>query len=157
MPVPQAVGLAIALVVSILPSSATAQQSLLAGPPIHQEADFTVAPQRIYDALLKTNEFRAFSGMAATLSSVVGGKFSIFGGHIIGRTLELVPGKRIVQAWRVVDWPAGIYSIARFELEARGTGTHVVFDHTGFPEAERASLAEGWQSHYWGPLKKYLH
>lgn len=149
---------AIALVVAAVPSRVTAQQTtLLAGPPIHQETDFTVVPQQVYDALLTTKEFRAFSGMAATINRVAGGTFSLFDGHILGRTLELVPNKRIVQAWRTVDWPAGVYSIVRFELEARGTGTHLTFDHTGFPEAERASLAAGWDSHYWALLKKYFH
>ena len=110
----------------------------LAGAPIHQEADFAVPPQRVYEALVTGKEFQAFSGMTATINSVVGGAFTLFDGHIVGRNVELDPGKRVVQAWRTVDWPKGIYSIARFELEARGTGTHLTFDQTGFPEAERA-------------------
>jgi activator of HSP90 ATPase len=149
--------IAAAITVFVVPSRVTAQQAVLAGTPIHQEADFTVSPQRVYDALITTKEFHAFSGMAATINGVAGGAFTIFDGHIMGRNVELVPGKRVVQAWRTTDWPAGIYSIARFELEARGSGTHLVFDQTGFPEAERASLTAGWESHYWALLKKYLH
>jgi activator of HSP90 ATPase len=70
--------------------------------------------------------------------------------------VELIPGHRIVQAWRVVTWSEGVYSIARFELKAQGSGTHVVLDHTGFPEELRDHLAEGWQSHYWALLQKYF-
>lgn len=80
----------------------------------------------------------------------------MFDGHIVGRNLELVQDRRIVQAWRVVDWPDGVYSIVKFELRPRGAGTHLVFDHVGFPENRRASLAAGWQSHYWDPLTKYI-
>jgi len=123
---------------------------------IHQEVDFKASPQRIYDALLDTKQFSAFSGMQAEINREVGGAFTIFSGHIIGRNLELIPNKRIVQAWRVVDWPEGVYSIAKFELKPQGSGTHLVFDHTGFPEELRDHLAEGWADHYWARLKKYL-
>ncbi len=152
----RAAGLAALLAGFALPSRAPAQLTPLAGTPIHQEADFAVPPQHVYEALVTGKEFQAFSGMAATINGVVGGAFTIFDGHILGRNVELLPGQRVVQAWRTVDWPKGIYSIARFELVARGTGTHLVFDQTGFPEAERASLTAGWESHYWAPLKKYL-
>jgi activator of HSP90 ATPase len=123
---------------------------------IHQEVDFTVSPQRIYEALLDTKQFTALSGMPAEINRDVGGVFSVFKGHIIGRNLELIPNQRIVQAWRVVTWPEGVYSIARFELKAQGSGTHLVFDHIGFPEGLHDHLAEGWEEHYWGFLKKYL-
>jgi activator of HSP90 ATPase len=124
---------------------------------IHQEIDFAASPQRIYEALLDTKQFTAFSGRPAEINREVGGAFSVFNGHIIGRNLELVPNQRIVQAWRVVPWPEGVYSIARFELKAQGSGTHLVFDHIGFPEGLHDHLAEGWDSNYWELLKKYLH
>ena len=123
---------------------------------IHQEVDFKASPQRVYEALLDTKQFNAFSAMPAEINREVGGAFTIFSGHIIGRNLELIPNKRIVQAWRVVDWPEGVYSIAKFELKPQGSGTHLVFDHTGFPEELRDHLAEGWQDHYWARLKKYF-
>jgi activator of HSP90 ATPase len=123
---------------------------------IHQEVDFTASPQRVYEALLDARQFNAFSGRAAEIDRDVGGTFSLFKGHIIGRNLELVPNERIVQAWRVVTWPEGAYSIVRFELKAQGSGTHVVFDHVGFPEGLHNHLAEGWEENYWSLLKKYL-
>jgi len=123
---------------------------------IHQEIDFTASPQRVYEALLDAKQFTAFSVRPAEINREPGGAFSLFGGHIIGRNLELVPNQRIVQAWRVVDWPEGAYSIAKFELEAQGSGTRLVFDQIGFPEGLHNHLAEGWESNYWALLKKYL-
>ncbi|HTD84272.1 MAG TPA: SRPBCC domain-containing protein, partial [Gemmatimonadaceae bacterium] len=75
---------------------------------------------------------------------------------IIGRHLELVPDKRIVQAWRVVPWDPGIYSIARFQLNGQDSKTTIVFDHTGFPNGLGQHLADGWHQNYWEPLRKYL-
>jgi len=82
--------------------------------------------------------------------------FILFGGHIIGRQIELVPNERIVQAWRVVDWEPGVYSIAKFELREQGSGTKIVLDHMGFPKGLGEHLAAGWRSHYWEPLEKFL-
>lgn len=136
----------------------------LKGITIHQEIYFKVSPQQVYETLLSSKQFSEstyksdsnFSAISANIENTVGGAFSLFDGHIIGRILELVPNQRIVQAWRVVDWPAGIYSIARYELKTQGSGTLLVFDHIGFPEGLKKHLSIGWQKHYWGALNKYF-
>jgi activator of HSP90 ATPase len=92
----------------------------------------------------------------AEISREVGGAFTLFGGYITGRHVELVPNERIVQAWRTGRWARGIYSIAKFELVEQGSGTRIVFDHTGFPKGEAEVLASGWKAHYWEPLQKLL-
>jgi activator of HSP90 ATPase len=121
---------------------------------LHQELDFAAPPQRIYEVLLDSKQFAALSGAAAEINPEAGGAFSLFGDRIVGRNLELVKNQRIVQAWRPTSWPAGVYSIVRFELKSRGQGTHLVFDHVGFPEGEHEHLAKGWENHYWTLLKK---
>jgi activator of HSP90 ATPase len=123
---------------------------------LHQEIDFKAGPQRIYEILLDSKQFAAFTGMPAEIDSKVGGAFSTFGGLVEGRNVELIPAQRIVQAWRPTHWDAGVYSIVRFELKARGSETTVVLDHTGFPEGEFDHLNPGWPLRYWEPLKKYL-
>ena len=100
--------------------------------------------------------FDNFSEKSARIDSLVGGTFSLFDGHIIGRILELVPNQRIVEAWRVVDWPNGVYSIAKFELKQQDSGTFLIFDHVGFPEGLKEHLSIGWQQHYWNALGKYF-
>ena len=92
----------------------------------------------------------------AQISAEAGGAFSLFGGYVSGRQVELLANERIVQAWRAGSWGPGIFSIARFGLTERGGGTKLVFDHTGFPEGQAQHLAEGWKVNYWEPLEKYL-
>ena len=134
---------------------------------IHQEVLFKASAKRIYDALTDALQFDKVIQLGAAqmmslgntptqISREVGGAFVLFGGHIVGRHVELVPNQRIVQAWRAGSWDAGIYSIARFELAEQGSGTTIVFDHTGFPAGQGQHLAEGWKAHYWEPLQKYL-
>jgi len=68
----------------------------------------------------------------------------------------LIPGQRIVQAWRPQSWDKGVYSIVKFELEERDSQTRVVLDHTGFPEGKFDGLDSGWHERYWEPLRKFL-
>jgi activator of HSP90 ATPase len=131
---------------------------------IKQEPYFNASPQRVYETLLSSKAFSDctkksfgnFTATSATIEAAVGGAFSVFDGHIIGRIVELVPNQRIIEAWRVVDWPAGVYSIARFDLEQQGSGTKLVFSHTGFPQGLKEHLATGWKEHYWDALNKYF-
>jgi activator of HSP90 ATPase len=124
---------------------------------IHKEIEFNATPQQLYEALVDSKQFTEFSGRPADINREVGGPFSLFKGHIVGCNVELVPNERIVQAWRVVTWPEGVYSIVRFELKRQGSGTRVVFDHIGFPEGLHDHLAAGWEENYWSLLKKYFH
>jgi len=119
---------------------------------IHQEVTLSADPARIYQALVDSKRFGELTGAPASGDSIEGASFSVFGGHITGRHVELVPGKRVVQAWRAKTWPDGLYSIARFELLAEGTGTKLVFDHSGFPADMKDHLVNGWQSNYWDKL-----
>ncbi len=123
---------------------------------LHQEVDFKASPQRIYEALLDSKQFAAFSGMPAEIDANAGGAFSMFTGMIVGRNIELVPNQRIVQAWRPANWEPGIYSIVKFELKPQGSGTMVVLDHKGFPAGDFDSLSSGWKLHYWERLTKFL-
>jgi activator of HSP90 ATPase len=123
---------------------------------LHYEADFKVGPERIYDVLLDPKQFADMTGRAATIDPTEGGAFSLFGGLITGRNVELVPNQRIVQAWRPTHWDSGIYSIVRFEFREQGSQARMLLDHTGFPEAEAENLDSGWKGHYLNPLAKYL-
>lgn len=135
---------------------------------IYQEVTFNAKPERVYDALTDAASFQkaeSFSDAArsldigahpAKISRDPGGPFSLFGGYIVGRQIELTANQRIVQAWRVSSWDPGIFSIARFELAPLNSGTKLVFHHTSFPAGTAEHLARGWYANYWDPLRKFL-
>ena len=135
---------------------------------IHQEADFKASRKRVYEALTDSKQFDKVIQLSGAMQSMhlgdkpteisdeVGGAFTLFGGYITGRQVELVPNQRIVEAWRTGGWAPGVYSIVKFEFIEQGSGTKIIFDHTGFPKGEADSLASGWKAHYWEPLEKLL-
>jgi uncharacterized protein YndB with AHSA1/START domain len=135
---------------------------------LHQEPVFHASRHRIYGALTDPKEFdrvmahsdalksMAVDARSAVLDARPGGAFSLFGGYINGRFLELSPDLLIVQAWRSGSWAPGVYSIAHFDLREDGTGSRIVFDHTGFPVGQADHLAAGWYANYWNPLREVL-
>src|SRR3984957_7099276 len=135
---------------------------------IHQEPVFKANRKRLYEALTDSKQFDKVIELSgamqamhlgdnpAEISREAGGAFALFGGYITGRQVELMPNERIVQAWRTGGWASGVYSIAKFELVEHGSGTKIVFDHTGFPKGEAEVLASGWKAHYWEPVEKLL-
>ena len=124
---------------------------------IHQEVTINAAPSAVYDVLTRSEDFaRMTGGRAADISKEVGGAVSIFGGDIRARNVELVPGKRVVQAWRSQAWPEGVYSIVKFELSPQGKGTKLVFSQAGHPQEAQAMLEGGWGKMYWEPMNAML-
>jgi activator of HSP90 ATPase len=124
---------------------------------IKQTVTFDATPRQIYGALIDSEQHSAFTGAKAKITNGVGSRFSAYGGYITGVTVELAPGKRIVQAWRGKNWPKGAYSIVCIELEAAGKKrTRLNFSQYGVPDKFHAQISEGWKQNYWIPLKQWL-
>lgn len=130
---------------------------------LHQAVTLAASPQRVFDVLTNGAEFAAATEKAAILSATEGDTFKLFGGSIEGRHIELLPGKRVVQAWRIADWEAGVYSIVRITLTPDGRGTKMTLDQFGVPEGKSPFFATwqehvtvGWQKYYYDALKSYL-
>jgi activator of HSP90 ATPase len=124
---------------------------------IEQSVSIEASAAKVYNALTSADQFSEATGAPAEIATDEGGAFLMFGGEISGRHIELIPGQRIVQAWRVTNmWPEGVYSIVRFDLEASGDTTTLSLTHTGYPEDAAEHLEPGWHKMYWEPLKAYL-
>jgi uncharacterized protein YndB with AHSA1/START domain len=124
---------------------------------IHQEVTINASPADVYRVLTSSEDFaRMTGGRAADISKNVGGAVSMFGGDIRAQNVELVPGKRVVQAWRSQAWPEGVYSIVKFDLKAAGKGTTLTFDQAGHPDEAQKMLEGGWHKMYWDPMNALL-
>lgn len=129
----------------------------MSGDDIQQEVRFDAPPARVYEALMNPEQHAEFTGGgAAEISQEAGGAFSAHGGRVGGRNIELVQDQRIVQAWRSGNWPEGLYSMLRFELEADNGGTKLTMTHSGVPGDSRDGVSGSWTSLYWEPLAAYL-
>ncbi len=123
---------------------------------ISQSISIKASPANVYQAIISAEQFSEVTGAPAEISPDEGGAFSCFGGQITGRHIELIPGQRIVQAWRVIAWPEGVYSEVKFDLSESGDTTTLELTHTGYPDDAAEHLEPGWHKMYWEPLKAYL-
>jgi activator of HSP90 ATPase len=119
--------------------------------------ELPVDPERLYKAWLSSKEHSAFTGGAAKITARVAGKFSAWDGYISGRTLELEPYRRIVQAWRTTEFPEGADD-SRLEIiiDPLEGGAKLTLIHTNLPEDSSEDYKQGWEEFYFAPMKAYF-
>ncbi|HLD75668.1 MAG TPA: SRPBCC domain-containing protein [Candidatus Norongarragalinales archaeon] len=116
-----------------------------------------VRPRDVYDDFLSSRGHSEMTGGDAKMSGKVGGKFTAWDGYIWGTNKELVPGKKIVQAWRTSEFPEDAEdSILKIELSATKTGTKLALTHSNIPDGQEKSYGPGWKENYWTPMKAYF-
>lgn len=128
---------------------------------IHQEAVIGATPEEVYGVLTDGDKFAAATGMPASIGEREGEPFSLFGGRVEGRLVELVPGERVVQAWRLANehpepWDPGVFSVVRFTLAACEGGTEFVIDHDAIPANAEERIEVGYPTFYRDPLVGYF-
>ena len=123
---------------------------------IEQEITIKSTPHEIYEVFMDAKKHSKLTESKAIVSREIGGKFSIYEGALIGKNVELIQDKKIVQTWRGggENWSKGYYSTITLILEPVDQGTLIKFTHEDIPEGAYESVKEGWDKFYWDPLKE---
>ena len=123
---------------------------------IRQVVAIKAKARDIYETLMDSKKHSKMTGGKAKISRKIGGKISAYDDYIEGVNLELIPNKKIIQAWRGSDWTAGHYSKAIFTLSPIRGGTRLTFTQSGVPSDQYDSIKQGWIYFYWKPMKVLL-
>ncbi|MBX7124116.1 MAG: SRPBCC domain-containing protein [Cyclobacteriaceae bacterium] len=125
---------------------------------LRQTASFTATPKEVYDLLMDSRKHGKLVGGKVTMSRKAGGKFNVFDGYCHGYNIQLVEGKKIVQAWHFAEdgWPEDHFSTCTFTFQKSATGTRLTFVQQGIPDHLVESLKGGWKQYYWEPMKLQL-
>jgi activator of HSP90 ATPase len=110
-------------------------------------------PDQVYLALTNEATFQLWSGDHADIQAYPGGEFSLWDGSIVGKMLELEPGKKIVQEWYFGDQPEK--SIVTIKLHPHTQGTSVELNHTNIPDQDYDDIVAGWTYEYFGSLQEF--
>ncbi|NUN11952.1 SRPBCC domain-containing protein [Candidatus Micrarchaeota archaeon] len=114
-------------------------------------------PEQVYSVLMNTAKHEKMTGSKAKIDPKVGGKFTAWDGYISGENVELVPGRKIIQKWRTLEWPADAEdSVFQLELFKTKTGTKIVMTHSKVPADQADNYAQGWTDYYWNPMRAYF-
>ena len=113
-------------------------------------------PHAVCDAWMSSDQHGAMTGGRAEIDPRPGGAFQAWDGYITGTTLELEPGRRIVQSWRTSDFaPDDLDSRIEVLLEAAGPGTLITLHHTDIPEGQ-SGYEQGWRDNYFDPMRAFF-
>jgi activator of HSP90 ATPase len=84
-----------------------------------------------------------------------GGKFELFGGNVTGEYTELDEPKKIIQKWRLAQWPSGHYSTLKVQFdqdnEDHVTVMNVIWE--GVPVGQEEVTKRNWGEYYVRSIK----
>jgi len=124
---------------------------------IKQRVKLRASPATVYELLADSSKHSAVTGRKATISRRIGGRFSASGSDVSGVNVDLVPGQRIVQAWRHRRFPEGVFSMAAVTLTPTADGgTELVLTHRGVPKDLIPETERAWREQYWSRIKAHL-
>lgn len=105
-------------------------------------------PQRI--AAFTRGPPRQFEG------ANVGGKFAIFDGNVTGEYVTLEPSKRVVQKWRLAQWPEGHFSTQEIVFDQNDVDSVTVMrvTWTGVPVGQEEVVQRNWDGYYVRSIKQ---
>lgn len=100
-------------------------------------AAFTRAPPKVFEGAKK------------------GGKFELFGGNVSGEFLELSEPTKIVQSWRLDQWPKGHYSTLQIEFDQNDVDSVTVMrvEWKGVPVGQEDVTKRNWLEYYVKSIK----
>lgn len=114
--------------------------------------------EKVWDALVNPKTIEKWGAGPAVMKGEVGFDFSLWGGDIYGKNLEVINPdkgeKKLLQEWYGGDWE--VPSIATIKLNSDGEKTEVILEHKDLPENEIDEFANGWKEYYFGAIKKHL-
>ncbi|MFN0203882.1 MAG: SRPBCC domain-containing protein [Bacteroidia bacterium] len=109
--------------------------------------------QMVYAALTQIDLLAAWSRDSVEMDTRVGGEFSLWGGTVFGRNVELSPDK-IVQTWQEDNWDEPSKVIITLK-ENNGVTTMQVL-HNHIPDSSFIAVNRGWELDYLRPLKEFV-
>jgi len=120
-------------------------------------ATFAASPKEVYEAWISGELHSKMTGSPATSEGKSGGAFTAWDGYILGKYIELEPGRRILQSWRTTDFPAKAPdSLVEIRLAKTGVATRLTLLQSDIPDGQSEMYADGWQKFYFDPMSAYF-
>jgi len=111
----------------------------------------------LYAMYLNPRAHGAITGGKVRVGARPGSKFSAFAGALQGRTLQTIPGRLIVQAWRSNAFKKGdVDSTLILRFTPKASRGRIDLVHVNVPDHDFRGVTNGWKSYYWRPWRKYL-
>ncbi len=108
----------------------------------------------MYTTLTNPATIQLWTGEPAEMSTVPGSDFSLWSGSIVGKNLEFIENRQIVQEWYFGDQEE--QSVVTIKLHPDKQGTSLELRHTNIPDEDYEDVVEGWNINYTGSLTDFF-
>ncbi|TVY82512.1 Uncharacterized protein LSUE1_G003155 [Lachnellula suecica] len=120
--------------------------------------EFRAPATECYQVFTDPQRIAAFTRAAPKLfeGAKKGGKFELFGGNITGEYLELVEPTKIVQSWRLDQWPKGHFSRLEITFDQNDVDNVTVMrvSWSGVPVGQEEVTKRNWREYYVRSIKQ---
>jgi uncharacterized protein YndB with AHSA1/START domain len=112
--------------------------------------NISASPEEVYQALTNPISMEIWTGEDVEMSTEPGSEFSMWDGSIVGKNIEFVENKKIVQQWYFGDQVEE--SLVTIILHEDKHGTSAELRHTNIPDSDFEDIVEGWDTAYFGSV-----
>jgi activator of HSP90 ATPase len=117
-----------------------------------ESTEFQTTAAQLYQTFIDPQRISAFTRSPPKVfeGAKPGGKFELFGGNVSGSYEELVEPTKIVQKWRLQQWPTGHYSTLNiaFDQNDRDAVTVMRVTWKGVPIGQEDVTRRNWGEYY---------
>ncbi|CAH0056408.1 unnamed protein product [Clonostachys solani] len=139
-------------------SSQTSAGGTVNTTTVTDNEEFRTTAEEAYQTFVDPARIAAFTRSPPKLfeGAREGGKFELFGGNVSGEYLELEKNKKIVQSWRLSQWPAGHYSTLKIEFDQNDVDHVTIMRVTwdGVPVGQEEVTKRNWVEYYVKSIKQ---
>ncbi|KAH8801634.1 activator of Hsp90 ATPase [Xylogone sp. PMI_703] len=132
--------------------------SLVNTTTVTDTEEFRTTAEEMYKTFTDPQRIAAFTRAAPKTfeGAKKGGKFELFGGNVSGEYLELEEPKKIVQSWRLDQWPQGHYSRLEIGFDQNDVDNVTVMRVTwsGVPVGQEDVTKRNWGEYYVRSIKQ---
>ncbi|KAK3899865.1 activator of Hsp90 ATPase [Staphylotrichum tortipilum] len=139
-------------------SSQTKSGAVVNTTTVNDNEEFRTTAEELYKTFTDPQRIAAFTRAPPKVfeGAKKGGKFELFDGNVSGEYLELQEPTKIVQSWRLNQWPAGHYSKLQIEFDQNDVDAVTVMrvEWTGVPIGQEEVTKRNWLEYYVRSIKR---
>ncbi|KAL9061960.1 MAG: hypothetical protein Q9206_000146 [Seirophora lacunosa] len=124
---------------------------------VNSTEEFRTTAAELYTTFTSPERLAAFTRAPPKVfeGAHVGGKFELFGGNVVGEFMELKEPNKIVQKWRLGQWPEGHYSRLEitFDQNEQDAVTVMRVAWDGVPVGQEDVTRRNWGEYYVRSIK----
>ncbi|KAI1637912.1 activator of Hsp90 ATPase [Biscogniauxia mediterranea] len=140
------------------PSTQRNAGSIVNTTTVTDQEEFRTTAAEMYQTFTDPQRLAAFTRAPPKRfdGAKVGGVFELFDGNVSGEYKELQEPSKIVQTWRLKQWPEGHYSkqVINFDQNDVDGVTVMRVEWTGVPVGQEEVTKRNWEEYYVKSIKK---